>query len=167
MLTTNAAAPGAEGLDAPTPTGVLRRRELEIAEEIAHSFLSATHPLEVCRLALARVTPLVGARFASVYLRDPADPTLLKLNCAHNWPQDSARFLCQPTPRSKWFSCQMYIVTLAFCYPGARGFSGLRSFRAVRESLAKRTLSTCIVDVQRRIATTDRCVRRFDQTWIL
>jgi signal transduction histidine kinase len=73
----------------------LRQRELDVAREIAHAFLSATTPLEVYRLALARVTPLVGASFSSVFLRDPDDDTLLKLSCAHNWPQASARYLGQ------------------------------------------------------------------------
>ena len=73
----------------------LRQRELQIAGEIAQAFLSATRPLEVYRLALARVTPLVDASFSSVFLRDAADPTLLKLVCAQNWPQSSARFLGQ------------------------------------------------------------------------
>ena len=73
----------------------LRQRELEIAREIARAFLTASRPLEVYRLALARVTPLVDASFSSVFLRDPADPSLLKLVCAQNWPQSSARFLGQ------------------------------------------------------------------------
>jgi signal transduction histidine kinase len=73
----------------------LRERELDVAREIAHAFLSATSPLEVYRLALARVTPLVRARFSSVFLRDHDDETLLKLSCAHNWPQSSARYLGQ------------------------------------------------------------------------
>lgn len=73
----------------------LRQRELQIAGEIAQAFLTATRPLEVYRLALARVTPLVDASFSSVFLRDANDPTLLKLVCAQNWPQSSARFLGQ------------------------------------------------------------------------
>ena len=75
--------------------GSLRQRELQIAGEIAQALLSATRPLEVYRLALARVTPLVGASFSSVFLRDSVDATLLKLVCAQNWPQSSARFLGQ------------------------------------------------------------------------
>ena len=66
-----------------------------VAREIAESFLTAGSPLEVYRLALARVTPLVGASFASVFLRDPAEPRLLRLACAQNWPQSSARFLAE------------------------------------------------------------------------
>lgn len=64
-----------------------------VAREIAESFLTASSPLEVYRLALARVTPLVGASFASVFLRDRAEPRLLRLACAQSWPQSSARFL--------------------------------------------------------------------------
>lgn len=46
-------------------------------------------------MALARVTPLIEATFASVFLMDESEPELLKLVCAHNWPQSSARFLGQ------------------------------------------------------------------------
>ncbi|HET9983051.1 MAG TPA: ATP-binding protein [Longimicrobiales bacterium] len=87
--------PQGEPSGAPSPSESLRQRELEIASEIAQAFLTATRPLEVYRLALARVTPLVDASFSSVFLRDPADPSLLKLVCAQNWPQSSARFLSQ------------------------------------------------------------------------
>lgn len=70
-----------------------RELELEVVQEIADAFLTSTSPLEVYRTALAGVTPLVGAEFASVFLRDPDDPELLSLACAQNWPQRSARFL--------------------------------------------------------------------------
>jgi signal transduction histidine kinase len=73
----------------------LRDLELDVAREVAHAFLTANSPLEVYRLALARLTPLVRASFSSVFERDPADPMLLKLACAHNWPQSSARYLSQ------------------------------------------------------------------------
>lgn len=54
-----------------------------------------THPaaVEIYRTALARITPGVGASFASIFLRDEQDPALLRLACAQNWPQSSARFL--------------------------------------------------------------------------
>jgi signal transduction histidine kinase len=71
----------------------LRQSELEVVREIAEAFLTATPPLEVYRLALGRVLPLVRASFGSVFLRDDEDPTLLRLVCAQNWPQTSARFL--------------------------------------------------------------------------
>lgn len=74
----------------PSP---LRARELAVAREIARAFLTASSPVEVYRTALGRLTPLVEASFASVFLRDDDDPRLLRLACAHNWPQSSARYL--------------------------------------------------------------------------
>ena len=71
----------------------LKQRELELTREIAAAFLSAQHPLELYRNALAQITPLVDATFASVFVRDASQPELLKLVCAHNWPQASARYL--------------------------------------------------------------------------
>ncbi len=71
----------------------LEATELEVASELAHAFLMASRAVEVYRLALGRVTPLVGADFSSVFLRDPEVDGLLKLACAHNWPQSSARYL--------------------------------------------------------------------------
>jgi signal transduction histidine kinase len=69
------------------------RAELDVVGEIAHAFLTASRPIEVFRVALDRVTPLVGAQFSSVFLRDETDPSLLRLACAHNWPQIVARHL--------------------------------------------------------------------------
>ncbi len=75
------------------PPREVREQELTVAREIAESVLTATSPLEVYRTALGRVTPIVGASFASVFLRDEDDPQLLRLACAHDWPQKSARYL--------------------------------------------------------------------------
>ena len=75
--------------------GLAPGRELQVVGDIAHAFLRAAQPVEVYRLALDRVTPLVGASFSSVFLRDPQDPTLLKLECTHNWPQAAALYLGQ------------------------------------------------------------------------
>ncbi|HUP87875.1 MAG TPA: ATP-binding protein [Longimicrobiales bacterium] len=72
-----------------------QQRELELSREIANAFLRAQHPLELYRLALAQTTPLIDASFASVFLIDDNEPDLLKLVCAHNWPQSSARYLGQ------------------------------------------------------------------------
>jgi GAF domain-containing protein len=49
--------------------------------------------VEIYRTALARITRSMGASFASIFLRDEDDPALLRLACAQNWPQSSARFL--------------------------------------------------------------------------
>jgi signal transduction histidine kinase len=73
----------------------LQQLELELRRDIAEAFFTAHTPIEVYRLALTRVTPLVNASFASVFLRDEAEPDLLRLVCAHNWPQTSARHLSQ------------------------------------------------------------------------
>ena len=40
--------------------------------EVIHAFLTADRPEEVYQFALERVSPLVGATFASVYLVDGA-----------------------------------------------------------------------------------------------
>jgi signal transduction histidine kinase len=81
--------------DRVAPAEPLRARELAVVQEIAQAFLQASRGLEVYRLALMRLTPLVGASFSSVFMRDPADAELLRLECAHNWPQASARYLGQ------------------------------------------------------------------------
>ena len=73
----------------------LKHQELELTREIAAAFLSAQHPLELYRNALAKITPIVGASFASVFGRDEQQQELLKLVCAQNWPQASARYLGQ------------------------------------------------------------------------
>ncbi|HEX8244352.1 MAG TPA: hypothetical protein VF541_12670, partial [Longimicrobium sp.] len=55
---------------APLPEADILLREVQAAREIAHAFLTAASPLEVYRLALERVSPLVGAAFGSVFLRE-------------------------------------------------------------------------------------------------
>jgi GAF domain-containing protein len=72
---------------------VLRELEANAARAVAEAFLTASCPLEVYRVALAHVAPLLGASFASVYIRDPEDPELVRPACAHEWPQASARYL--------------------------------------------------------------------------
>jgi GAF domain-containing protein len=61
-------------------------RELMAIREIVHAFLTADRPEEVFRFALERVSPVVGATFASVYLVDGASE-LMRLAAAYNWPQ--------------------------------------------------------------------------------
>ncbi|HWV57933.1 MAG TPA: GAF domain-containing protein [Longimicrobiales bacterium] len=73
--------------------GSLRSMHRAVVDMLAAAAAVATNPLEVYRLALSRVAPLIEADFGSVFLRDPEDLTLLKLVCAHNWPQSSARHL--------------------------------------------------------------------------
>lgn len=67
-------------------------RELMAVREIVHAFLTARRPEEVYQLALDRVSPLVGASFACVYLIDN-NSELMRLVAVHNWPQRHSRFL--------------------------------------------------------------------------
>ena len=78
----------------PTPivTGDAAVRELMAVREIVHAFLTADHPEEVFRFALERVSPLIGATFASVYLIDGASE-LMRLAAAYNWPERFRPFL--------------------------------------------------------------------------
>ena len=69
-------------------------RELIAMREIARAFLTAQRAEDVFQFALDRVTPLVGATFACVYvIEDGTD--LMRLAAVHNWPQRYARFLDQ------------------------------------------------------------------------
>ncbi|HWZ59326.1 MAG TPA: GAF domain-containing sensor histidine kinase, partial [Gemmatimonadaceae bacterium] len=61
-------------------------RELVAVREIVHAFLTADRPEDVFRFALERVSPVVGATFASVYLIDGASE-LMRLAAAYNWPR--------------------------------------------------------------------------------
>jgi len=61
-------------------------RELRAAGEIAQAFLTASTPSEVYHLALARVSPLVGAAFSCVFVREQ-DGDLLRLAAEFDWPE--------------------------------------------------------------------------------
>ena len=65
-----------------------------VVREIVHAFHTAERPGDVYQFALDRVTPLVGASFACVYLVEK-DSDLMTLGAVHNWPQKYARFLSQ------------------------------------------------------------------------
>jgi signal transduction histidine kinase len=67
-------------------------RELRVASEIAQAFLSAKRPIEVYRLALERVAPLVDASLGCIFLRDEQS-NLLRIVAAYNWPQRYATYL--------------------------------------------------------------------------
>ena len=62
--------------------------------EIVHAFLTAERPEEVFQFALDRVSPLVGATFACVYLIDGSSE-VMRLAAVHNWPQRWATYLGQ------------------------------------------------------------------------
>src|SRR5215471_16601009 len=67
-------------------------KELMAVREIMHAFLTADRPEEVFRFALERVSPLVGASFASIYLIEAGDD-VMRLAAAHNWPERFQPFL--------------------------------------------------------------------------
>jgi signal transduction histidine kinase len=67
-------------------------RELMAVREIVQAFLTAQRPGDVYQFALNRVSPLVGATFACVYLVDGASD-LMRLQAVHNWPERYAPFL--------------------------------------------------------------------------
>jgi signal transduction histidine kinase len=60
--------------------------------EIVHAFLTADRPEEVFQFALERVSPVVGASFASVYLLEEASE-LMRLAAAYNWPERFRPFI--------------------------------------------------------------------------
>jgi signal transduction histidine kinase len=69
-------------------------RELVAVREIVHAFLTADRPEEVFQYALERVSPLVGATFASIYLIEENDDSM-RLVAAYNWPERFRPFLGQ------------------------------------------------------------------------
>lgn len=71
--------PGAAG-------GPSTLRELLVIREIVHAFLHADRPNDVLQFALDRVSPMVGATFASVYLIDGVSE-MMQLAAAYNWPE--------------------------------------------------------------------------------
>jgi len=87
--------PNRGGSNAVHAAAPVEERELRAAHEIARAFLAASHPHEVYRLALTRLTPVVHADFAAVFLRDDDDPDALRPVVVHGWPQPSAIYLGQ------------------------------------------------------------------------
>lgn len=77
---------------APVLAGDASLRELHAARDIAHAFLTADSPDDVYRLALERVSGLVGAAFGCVFLREE-EGELLRLAAAWNWPASYAPYL--------------------------------------------------------------------------
>src|SRR5947199_10407256 len=77
---------------APAESSDAGLRELMAVREIVHAFLTADRPEDVFQFALDRVSPLVGASFACVYLIDGASE-LMRLGAVHNWPAQYSPFL--------------------------------------------------------------------------
>ncbi len=77
-----------------TPPTENSYRELTAVREIVHAFLNADRPEEVFQFALDRVSPLLGASFASVYLTEGVSE-LMRLAAAFNWPAKHRPWLGQ------------------------------------------------------------------------
>jgi signal transduction histidine kinase len=67
-------------------------RELVAVREIVHAFLTADRPQDVFQFALARVSPLVGAAFASIYTISDGDD-VMRWAASYNWPERFRPFL--------------------------------------------------------------------------
>ena len=78
----------------PVDTEDTAIRELVAVREIVHAFLTADRAEEVFQFALERVSPLVGASFASVYLVERGEEAM-RLAAAYNWPEKFRPFLGQ------------------------------------------------------------------------
>jgi len=78
----------------PVDTEDTAIRELVAVREIVHAFLTADRAEEVYQFALERVSPLVGASFASVYLVERGEE-VMRLAAAYNWPERFRPFLGQ------------------------------------------------------------------------
>ena len=70
----------------PAAASESRLRELVAVREILHALLHADRPHEVFQFALDRISPLVGASFASIYVLDGVGE-VMHLVAAHNWPE--------------------------------------------------------------------------------
>jgi signal transduction histidine kinase len=91
---TRLVSPSPDRLHTPAVPTDFAVRELMAVREIMHAFLTAERPEEVYQLALTRVSPVVGATFACVYLIEEGSD-LMRLAAAHNWPGKYAKFLGQ------------------------------------------------------------------------
>ena len=70
---------------ARTPAPDNAQREVSAVREILHTYLRADRPEEVFQFALDRISPLIGASFASIYLVEGVSE-LMRLAAAYNWP---------------------------------------------------------------------------------
>lgn len=66
--------------------GARALRSFVAIRDVLHASLNATESDEVFQFALERVSPLVDATFASIYLMDGASE-LMRLVAAYNWPE--------------------------------------------------------------------------------
>ena len=121
-----------------TPDSAIR--ELMAVREIAHAFLHADRPEEVFQFALDRVSPLVGATFASIYLVDGASE-LMRLAASYNWPEKYRPWLGQMRVRlgfgpSGESAAERRVIEV----PDVTGDPDLEDWREVAQELGFRSL---------------------------
>ena len=115
-------------------------RELMAVREIAHAFLHADRPEEVFQFALERVSPLVGATFASIYLVD-GNSELMRLAASSNWPEQYRPWLGQMRVRlgfgpSGEAAAERRVIEV----PDVLGDTDLEDWRDVAQELGFRSL---------------------------
>jgi signal transduction histidine kinase len=115
-------------------------RELMAVREIAHAFLHADRPEEVFQFALERVSPLVGATFASIYLVD-GNSELMRLVASCNWPEKYRPWLGQMRVRlgfgpSGEAAAERRVIEV----PDVLGDADLEDWRDVAQELGFRSL---------------------------
>jgi signal transduction histidine kinase len=115
-------------------------RELMAVREIAHAFLHADRPEEVFQFALERVSPLVGATFASIYLVD-GNSELMRLAASCNWPEQYRPWLGQMRVRlgfgpSGEAAAERRVIEV----PDVLGDTDLEDWRDVAQELGFRSL---------------------------
>jgi signal transduction histidine kinase len=115
-------------------------RELMAVREIAHAFLHADRPEEVFQFALERVSPLVGATFASIYLVD-GNSELMRLVASCNWPEQYRPWLGQMRVRlgfgpSGEAAAERRVIEV----PDVLGDTDLEDWRDVAQELGFRSL---------------------------
>lgn len=131
-----------------------RIRELMVVREIAHAFLHSDRPEEVFQLALERVSPLVGATFASIYLVDGASD-LMQHAVSYNWPEKYRPWLGQMRVRlGSGPSGQAAAEKRMIEVPDILADPSLEDWRDVAEELGFRSLVALPLNSQTRLIGT-------------
>ncbi|MBV6521041.1 MAG: Sensor histidine kinase RcsC [Gemmatimonadaceae bacterium] len=82
------------GPPSASPAAPSTLRELLLVREIVHAFLHADRPNDVFQFAIERVSPMVGASFACIYLIDGVAETM-RLAATFNWPEPHRPWLSE------------------------------------------------------------------------
>ena len=135
-----------------TPESTLR--ELMVVREIAHAFLHSDRPEEVFQLALERVSPLVGATFASIYLVDGTSD-MMQHAVSYNFPEKYRPWLGQMRVKvgagpSGQAAAEKRLIEV----PDVLADSSLADWREVAEELGFRSLVSLPMNSVKRLIGT-------------